>query len=87
MFWQIIKGVMHIHARGVVHRDLKPMNIFVTKGLTLKIGDFSESRKIRFGRVLKVSSNRMQIGSPFAMSPEIIKKIPYDFRVSRNCIS
>jgi serine/threonine protein kinase len=72
IFWQIVKGVMHIHSKGVVHRDLKPMNVFVTQKLKFKIGDFSESRKLRFGRVLKVSGR--VIGSPFAMSPEIIKK-------------
>lgn len=54
------------------------MNVFVTHSLHFKIGDFSESRKLRFGKVLK-ASGRM-IGSPFAMSPEIINKQPYDFR-------
>lgn len=49
---------MHIHARGVVHRDIKPMNIFVTKNLTYKLGDFSESRRLKFGRLIKQNSSK-----------------------------
>ena len=81
IYWQIIKGLMHMHARGVIHRDLKPMKIFVTQNHQFKIGDFSESRRLRFGRVLK-SNGARQIGSPVAMSPDILKKGTYDFRVS-----
>ena len=43
----------------------------------MKIGDFSESRRLKLGRLLR--SGR-QIGSPFAMSPELVKRGKYDFR-------
>ena len=43
----IIRGVQHIHSKGMVHRDLKPQNAFdcddVSKPLS-KIADFGESR-------------------------------------------
>jgi len=37
---QFMKGLKDIHNMKVVHRDLKPTNIFITAGPTLKIGDF-----------------------------------------------
>ncbi|CAB9514181.1 eIF-2-alpha kinase GCN2 [Seminavis robusta] len=37
-FAQCVQGLQHCHARGVIHRDLKPTNIFVHKGV-VKLGD------------------------------------------------
>ena len=45
--WQICNGLSYVHDRHVMHRDLKPQNIFVQEHqgmLTVKIGDFGCSR-------------------------------------------
>jgi len=41
---QLMKGIREIHAADMVHRDVKPQNLFVTHDDVLKIGDFGLSR-------------------------------------------
>eukprot|EP01065_Artemidia_motanka_P042126 TRINITY_DN5592_c0_g1_i8.p1 TRINITY_DN5592_c0_g1~~TRINITY_DN5592_c0_g1_i8.p1 ORF type:complete len:407 (+),score=104.17 TRINITY_DN5592_c0_g1_i8:60-1223(+) len=42
--YQILVGLLQIHAAQVVHRDLKPENILVTKGCRAMIADFGLAR-------------------------------------------
>lgn len=44
----VARGMMHLHNRKppILHRDLKPGNIFIGHGLVMKIGDFGMSRHI-----------------------------------------
>jgi serine/threonine protein kinase len=43
---QVLRGVKHMHDNGVLHRDLKPGNILITKNCQLKIGDFGLARSL-----------------------------------------
>merc|ERR1712038_1282903 len=40
MFNEICLGVEYVHSQGLIHRDLKPGNIFFSSDGTIKIGDF-----------------------------------------------
>lgn len=40
LFREIVEGLQHIHDQGVIHRDLKPVNIFLDSNDQVKIGDF-----------------------------------------------
>ncbi|KAJ3358715.1 hypothetical protein GGF32_010055 [Allomyces javanicus] len=40
LFHQIVEGLVHIHSQGMIHRDVKPKNIFLDADNNVKIGDF-----------------------------------------------
>lgn len=49
LIYQIILGISCLHSHLIMHRDLKPGNIFLnTDTMEIKIGDFGLSRKIDF---------------------------------------
>ncbi|GFH13257.1 protein kinase domain-containing protein, partial [Haematococcus lacustris] len=43
--WQILQGLHYLHKRRVLHRDLKPQNLLISRrGNTLKLADFGLAR-------------------------------------------
>lgn len=44
LFEQMVQGLAHVHEQGLIHRDLKPQNIFMTSSKDLRIGDFGLSK-------------------------------------------
>ena len=74
LFAQICLAVRHLHDRGVLHRDLKTANIFVTERDIVKVGDFGISKVLgsRSGFCSTVC------GTPFYLSPEMCAGRRYD---------
>ena len=64
---QVAEGLAYAHERGIVHRDIKPPNIMVTPGGSVKIADFGIAR-MRASESL--TQTGMMLGSPKYMSPE-----------------
>lgn len=71
-FFQICKGLQHIHSLNIAHRDLKPDNIFIAscrvnqgkKEVLFKIGDFGYSKQ--------ASNLETQVGTFCYLPPEIL---------------
>lgn len=45
-FVQIVIAIKYIHERNILHRDLKPRNIFLTQTDKIKIGDFGITKEL-----------------------------------------
>ncbi len=64
---QICSALEHAHKNHIVHRDIKPHNIIITKELIAKVTDFGIARAVS-GSTLTVTGNT--IGSVHYFSPE-----------------
>ena len=73
-FTQVCLGLKHCHDRKILHRDVKPQNIFLTQRGICKVGDFGIS-KVLSGTVDKASTI---IGTPLYLSPELLQSKDYN---------
>jgi len=74
---QVADGLGYAHARGVVHRDIKPGNIMLNGGGQPKLMDFGLARMRMADHK---TSTGMVLGTPRYMSPEQISGLPVDQR-------
>ena len=73
IFNEIAKGLYYAHSKGVVHRDMKPLNVLISKNGDVKIIDFGiasyiEDREEKSGS--SITKTGIIIGTPAYMSPE-----------------
>ncbi len=66
------------HEHGIVHRDVKPANIFVCTRGDVRLIDFGFAK---FANLLSFTASGFAAGSPSYMAPEIWNAAPIDSRV------
>ncbi len=73
IFVPIVRTLDAAHAKGIVHRDVKPSNIFLAGGNTsdARIMDFGLAKA---GDLSSITADQMLAGSPSYIAPEIWKK-------------
>ncbi|XP_045197016.1 mitogen-activated protein kinase kinase kinase 4-like isoform X2 [Mercenaria mercenaria] len=70
---ELLKAVQVLHDNGIVHRDIKGANIFLTSSGCLKLGDFGCSVKLKNHTTMVGEVNSL-VGTTAYMAPEVITR-------------
>ncbi|KAI0102907.1 hypothetical protein GGR51DRAFT_525820 [Nemania sp. FL0031] len=71
---QIAGAIKYMHAKGIIHRDLKMGNIFLDRGMNAKIGDFGLAALLVTGKDMQTIRRTTLCGTPNYIAPEILEK-------------
>jgi eukaryotic-like serine/threonine-protein kinase len=74
---QVCQALAYAHARGVIHRDVKPENVLLDAKGDVKLSDFGIARLIAVdGRSWTVTRPDVAVGSLGFMAPEVLEGAP-----------
>ena len=77
---EVLDAVAHAHARGIIHRDVKPENIVLVPKRGAVLLDFGIARAIAVSEGEKVTRSGFTVGTSRYMSPEQAAGQPLDHR-------
>lgn len=73
----VLDAVQYAHDNNIFHRDIKPANVMISRdGNDVRIMDFGIA-KLTDTKNFKTTHANTQLGTPFYMSPEQIKGLPF----------
>eukprot|EP00796_Vickermania_ingenoplastis_P004018 gene4018-2872_t len=84
----VLSALNYSHSNGVIHRDIKPGNVFLAKESGKQgeakdstapkaiVGDFGLSRPLEYATQMV----KTRVGTPGYLSPEIVNGVPYNFK-------
>lgn len=77
IMFQLCSAVVHAHSHAVIHRDIKPHNVYVTSDGTIKLGDFGIAT---FENSARLTRSESIVGSVHYLAPEISQGQPASFQ-------
>lgn len=69
---QVAKALAHAHSQGLIHRDVKPKNIMISKDNVVKLADMGLARETSDAQAAKHEQGKA-FGTPYYIAPEQIR--------------
>ena len=66
---QIANGLAYVHSKGIIHRDVKPDNVWIDSAGNVKIIDFGVAKTDEFS----ITGAGFTLGTPYYMAPEQVR--------------
>ena len=73
---ELVSAISYLHDHGILHRDIKTMNVLLTKHHHVRLADLGASKRAK-----DLALHRTHIGTPLFLAPELVLRTQYDFKV------